>query len=200
MGSSGIANRPVDARPLTNLGEESYDIVGGLRILRNTQSVPTLVVLVHGWRGNDTSTWARTPALLLDRSPPAFDIGMFRYQSGLWPWGRKGIAHLREHLSEDVWNAAERHGYQQVAIAGHSLGGLVAALTAEQLLEAWLRDRRPPLVTGLLPVGTPWDGVLAARFVSWLNEQLRDLASGRRPSRDRARAAFRSAQSRDDFG
>ena len=65
-------------------------VIGGLRILPPAQTeAATLLVLVHGWGGNTGGTWGRTPALLVEGSPRAVDVGLFHYQSGIWWLGRK---------------------------------------------------------------------------------------------------------------
>jgi HEAT repeat protein/pimeloyl-ACP methyl ester carboxylesterase len=161
-------------------------VVGGLRILppEPTQAA-TLLVVVHGWGGNTGTTWGRTPELLLEQSPRAVDVGLFSYESGLWWLGRKGLEDLASQLLQDILDAADQYGYRQVGIAGHSLGGLVAVLAAEMLL-----DRERLALTALLCVGTPWNGVWAAGLAPPFIRQLRDLAPGSRPVREAARRAF----------
>ncbi len=148
-------------------------VVGGLEIFgqRGEQRPPTLLVLVHGWRGNTTTTWGNTKNLLLKEFHDACDVALFAYGTGLWRWGGKGVKDLCDQLSGAIRGAATAYSYQQVGVAGHSLGGLVAA----QVVERLLREGGEPTATGLLCVGTPWKGVLTTWPFFLGSGQLHDL-------------------------
>jgi hypothetical protein len=110
-------------------------------------------------------------------------------QQGLWPVGRKHAGTIAEHLVEDISTASKECGYLQFGMAGHSLGGIIISLAAD----SHLSSNAPPYLTALLPICTPWQGVIATSLVSRLHPQLADLSTNGRVVRERGRRTFDAA-------
>ena len=164
----------------------------GLRVFGcKADSARTLLVLVHGFRGNGETTWGQTPSLLLSIPQRTFDVAIYQYPSRSFPVGLVGVDGLAEALVQDIKEEAEEHCYSQVGLAGHSMGGLIVSLAAKLLLARTLtgspNQAATPVLSGLLCVGTPWDGISMAWLASPKHPQLRDLSPRGFEVRGRAR-------------
>ncbi len=173
----------------------------GLRVFgHRVDSARTLLVLVHGFRGNRETTWGQTPRLLLDIPQRTFDVAIYQYPSRFFPVGLVGVDGQAEALVQEIEDQAKAHGYSQVGLAGHSMGGLIVSLAATLLLGRILSDSpnkgAPPVLSGLLCVGTPWEGVTIAGLASPWHLQLRDLSRGGVGVRERARGGFENAEAK----
>jgi pimeloyl-ACP methyl ester carboxylesterase len=157
-------------------------------LFRPREAIPTVVahrdqnsqvalVLLHGFSGNTIATWGRLVEFLLaESSIKSWDIYSLGYPSSLridvpnvWA-ADPGVALLARELRTTLsLNRFTR--YQRIAVAAHSMGGLVAqrALVDDAQL--------PHRISHLFLFGTPSGGLPKARFVSMLKRQLRDMVA-----------------------
>ncbi|MCH7909664.1 MAG: alpha/beta fold hydrolase, partial [Candidatus Hydrogenedentes bacterium] len=129
--------------------------------------------------------------MLMQTPQRTFDVAIYQYRSGFFPVGLVGLDGHAEALVQEIEEQAKDHGYTQVGLAGHSMGGLIVSLAANILMKRALTDSSnegvTPVLSGLLCVGTPWDGVVMAWPASLINRQLRDVSGGGAEVRMRAR-------------
>ena len=130
-----------------------------LVIARPGSNRERLVVLVHGLGGDRYSTWCATPRwLFADLAELGVDIGLFGYASGL-----KRLGRLRTPSPErqaDVLASAVREGvYDQVALVGHSMGGLICKAAVRRIAETTRESLSR--VVGVVLVATPSSGSLS---------------------------------------
>ncbi|MBM4438088.1 MAG: HEAT repeat domain-containing protein, partial [Actinobacteria bacterium] len=158
----------------------------------------TLIVLIHGFRGSPQRTWGRTAEFLVQDTEGQAHVWAARYPSFGGRDPKDGAEVLADRIALEIVALARACGYRQVGIAGHSLGGLVAAVAMGKLLEEFRRNERRALVpTALCCCATPWSGLrsvaktLAA--ACWWNPQARDLWRRDRAVRTEARGAYTTA-------
>ena len=109
-----------------------------MRAQRNVNELATVASVkgrVTGGLGNGSQAW------------------IFSYPSGI----RLGLASLT--LRRIVDDLQRRHGFTQLVVVAHSIGGLVARDFVNQVVQ---RDA-PQYVSLLLTISTPWNGVAAAK-------------------------------------
>lgn len=142
---------------------------GGVYFLEPYDAAKIPVLLVHG-AGGTPQDW-RNVIERLDRS--RYQIWAYYYPTGL-PMDVSAA-----WLNSIVSALHARYGFQQLVVAGHSMGGLVArrfiALNAQNA-------RANPYIKLLVTFATPWDGVPFARLGASLGvyaiPSWRDLVPG----------------------
>ena len=134
------------------------------------------VILLHGFSGNTKGTWARFPEFLLsEKSISTWDIYGLGFPSSLridipkvWAADPE-IEILAQGLSTTL-KLAPFHKYKVLALAAHSMGGLVAQ-------RAILNDRElSEKISKLFLFGTPTGGLPKSRLVSKLKRQFQDMS------------------------
>ena len=135
------------------------------------QATPRLVVFIHGLTGDEFCwSWGQNPATNPDAADPygsrlASDLGYtpvyLRYNSGLHiSENGRTVAALLQELVE-AWPV----DVQQIALVGHSMGGLVvrsAAHQADEQDQRWVRH-----VRHIVSLGTPHMGAPLERGAHW---------------------------------
>lgn len=136
------------------------------------------VVFVHGFGGDVGKTWGEFPSLLcLEPRIQNWDVYSIGYPSSLridvpniWAAdpGLKTLSiELRTFLSLPPFA-----GYKVIAIAAHSMGGLVAQ-------RAMLDDHKlTTRISHVIFFGTPSGGLAKAGLIGRLKRQFRDMAQG----------------------
>jgi pimeloyl-ACP methyl ester carboxylesterase len=128
------------------------------------QATPRLVVFIHGLTGDEFCwSWGENPATNPDAADPygsrlASDLGYtpvyLRYNSGLHiSENGRTVAALLQELVE-LWPV----DVQQIALVGHSMGGLVVRSAAHQACEqdrAWVGHVRQIVSLGTPHMGAP---------------------------------------------
>ena len=128
------------------------------------RATPRLVVFIHGLTGDEFCwSWGQNPATNPQAADPygsrlASDIGYtpvyLRYNSGLHiSENGRAVAALLQELVE-LWPVE----VQQIALVGHSMGGLVARSAAHQAYEqdqAWVGHVRHSVSLGTPHTGAP---------------------------------------------
>lgn len=141
----------------------------------NNQNVA--LILVHGFSGNTSATWTGFVQLLLEDSRIAtWDIYGVGYASslridvpGVWS-ADPDLTILARGLRTTLELPPFKH-YQRIAIAAHSMGGLVVQRAI--LDDAKLADR----LSHLFLFGTPSNGLGKAGPFGCLKRQVRDMAT-----------------------
>ncbi|MBI1358473.1 MAG: TIR domain-containing protein [Acidobacteria bacterium] len=135
---------------------------------REPATAQKAVILLHGFGGNESATWAKLPEFLRDDPElQDWDIYSLGYNTSLLP-GLKGIWSadpeldaLAQHFRTKVDLAPLDH-YGHLAIAAHSMGGLVvqkALVDSVSLVER---------TDSLTMFGVPSDGLFKASLFSRL--------------------------------
>jgi pimeloyl-ACP methyl ester carboxylesterase len=134
------------------------------------------LILLHGFSGDTTATWAGFPDFLLsEASMSTWDIYGLGFPSSLridipkvWAADPE-IEILAQGLSTTL-KLAPFHKYKVLALAAHSMGGLVAQ-------RAILNDRElAGRISKLFLFGTPTGGLPKSRLVSKLKRQFQDMS------------------------
>lgn len=150
-----------------------------LRLVHNNIPTPekTLIVLIHGWGGDNRETWLNFPSLLFERLSETFDVASFGYPSGLNPQSPP-LQWLADYLSQWL-NRKTGEGnnadYCQYIFLTHSFGGLVA----KQLVVSELSLGRRLKTHLVFLIGTPNLGDDISRLANYIpfipKDQLRQL-------------------------
>lgn len=120
-----------------------------------------VVLLVHGLSGSAYGTWGETPRMIFDGDVgDRCDVALYDYASARRAIFKRG-ANL-EHCSQGL---AERINdldglYQSIYVAGHSLGGVLAAAAIQQYLTrtGWVDVREVTRVAALVLFAAPRAG------------------------------------------
>lgn len=128
-------------------------------LVGDVQAAGTPILLAHGIIDNHT-VFALMRRQLLRR-------GFTRIESFSYSPLTLDVRSTAERLGAEVERLCEESGSEQIHIVGHSLGGLIARYYVQRLGG----DRR---VHTCVTLGTPHQGTVAARLLSWpLVKQLR---------------------------
>jgi pimeloyl-ACP methyl ester carboxylesterase len=145
------------------------------RIDFRSETQHAAIILVHGFSGATGATWGNLPTYLMaDSQIRTWDIYGLGFHSGLrvdvtlWE-AEPDIEILAKQLATTL-SLGPFNRYQAIAIAAHSMGGLVVqrAVLDDPSLAARL--------THLFLFGTPTGGVVAARLLSKIKRQFRDMS------------------------
>lgn len=162
------------------------------------QATSRIVVLLHGW-GDTERSWQRSSThlgnlLAAESLTPIY----LRYNSG------RGVSDNGDGLSDllEETVAAWPVAVDEVALIGHSMGGLVARSSVQSALFArrhWANKVRHIVTLGSPHLGTPWEKAVAliegglnlvsetrpiAEFLNGRSAGLKDLRVGPDPARD----------------
>ena len=161
------------ASPQTNQGAAE---IAPKQIDHRNEGQQVALILVHGFTGDTGTTWAGFVDLLLAeariRSWDLIGLGYptnLRLDIPLWeadPDIGKLALGLKTTLSVPPFSE-----YQKIALAAHSMGGLVVQRAI--LMDPKLKER----ISHLFLFGTPSAGLIAAGYFSSLKRQLRDMNS-----------------------
>ncbi len=127
-----------------------HDVAPGTYFLEACDPRKTPVLFVHGMTGNPREFQALAADLDRDRFQPWF----YYYPSGA------RLAHVSDHLSQQVTKLRLRCRFDQLFVVAHSMGGLVAR---SFILEHYARGGGD-YVTLFVSIATPWQGQEAARW------------------------------------
>ena len=137
-----------------------------------------VLVFIHGFGGDAEKTWGQFPSLLCSEARiEKWDIYSIGYPSSLridvpnlWsadPEIKTLAIELRTILSLPPFA-----GYKVIAIAAHSMGGLVVQRTM-------LDDRKlAARISHAIFFGTPSGGLAKAALFDWIKRQVRDMDQG----------------------
>jgi len=149
-----------------------------VRVDHRAKNQQAALILIHGFSGSTKATWAGLVDLLLQEPKiGSWDLYGLGFPSslrvdvpGIWsadPDLTILSQGLRTSLSLPPFNR-----YRALAIAAHSMGGLVAQ-------RALLDDEGiSQQITHLILLGTPSDGLVKATLFRRLKRQFRDMANG----------------------
>lgn len=144
--------------------------------IRKTNSA-RVIVFVHGFGGDGTTTFGLMPAFLASHPElVSWDISSYGYParlapdwSGLWP-PDPDLTTLGNALAAEVVSG-DFKAYDRICFIGHSMGGLVIQ---RAILSGGFADR----IANLSLYGTPSAGLRRAKLLKFLKKQTRDMASG----------------------
>jgi tetratricopeptide (TPR) repeat protein len=146
---------------------------------RKTEDSKSLILFVHGFKGDAGSTFAYIPDTLAKTNElNGWDVISLGYDCAVLPNFLKGIwtatpdvPKLAKYLNTLFQTVYQQ--YNRIAIVAHSMGGLV---TQSALLE--LSSDELNRVSHVLLFGTPSNGLTKAKFFSFLNKQISDMGEG----------------------
>ncbi|HFA49166.1 MAG TPA: alpha/beta fold hydrolase [Bacteroidetes bacterium] len=162
-----------------------YDVYSGKD---ETQIVPVrqmeknraAILFVHGFGGDAHETWGQFPDFIKDDAAlGGWDVYNIAYNTKLFPdiqgiWASNPDVTALAGLFRTLLNNRFSLKYKQVAIAAHSMGGLV---TQRAILDLIKLDEDSSFIHSLTLYGTPSNGLRNARFGAKLNKQVKDMAS-----------------------
>ena len=136
----------------------------------------TAIVFVHGFSGDRVGTWGDIPSsLAADKRLGGWDMYGFGYPShksfdilGLWT-ADPALNQIATKLNSEPALRTER--YDALALVAHSMGGLVVQNALVKYPA--LRKR----TTHVFLFGTPSAGLVKARLLSFLKQQIRNMSA-----------------------
>ncbi len=139
-----------------------------------SETIPgQLVLFVHGLNGHRYKTWGRFPHLFMNDGQ--HDIGLHGYASG---FGRlMNLSVTFDKQAEELAHQLRDCTYSQIALIGHSMGGLLCMAAIRNLIDGNSSSaiRR---IAGLVLIGTPQAGSTSVPFwARWLSPDLRLLTA-----------------------
>jgi pimeloyl-ACP methyl ester carboxylesterase len=141
-----------------------------LVVHRHNNGDGALVVFIHGLGGHRYKTWGDLPSFFFtDLSGAA--LGFYDYASGLRRFGSRQSIALGVHATQ-LADTIRDGPYDSVVLVGHSMGGLLAKATINQLIDTRTLAGQSAIarIRGLLLLATPQAGSLkvpgVARFFS----------------------------------
>ncbi len=145
------------------------------RVARNEKN-RTAIVFVHGFSGDRAATWNEIPsALAADKRLSGWDMYGFGYPShksfdilGLWS-ADPALNQISTKLNTEHELRKER--YDALALVAHSMGGLVVQNALVKYPA--LRKR----TTHVFLFGTPSAGLVKARLLSFLKQQIHNMSA-----------------------
>jgi TIR domain/Alpha/beta hydrolase family len=142
----------------------------------NNHGASRAVIFLHGFSGDRDDTWDRFP-LLLREARADWDVFTLGYDTTFLPdiaglWSADPDLEVISKLYLTSLEIEPLGDYRELALVGHSMGGLVvqAALTKS----AELRARTKKVVL----FGTPSDGLRKANLFAFWKRQLNNMAAG----------------------
>jgi pimeloyl-ACP methyl ester carboxylesterase len=156
-----------------------YDVrksdVQPARVDLRAQNQQAAIILLHGFSGETGFTWANLPNFLMaEPQISTWDIYGIGFHSSLrvdvpqfWE-AEPDIEILAQQLATTL--SLSPFHYRAIAIAAHSMGGLVVQRAI--LDDPSLASR----LTHLFLFGTPTGGIVIARLLSKLKRQIRDMS------------------------
>jgi pimeloyl-ACP methyl ester carboxylesterase len=162
-------------RKQTNGAPMSSSTITPVQIEYRPASAKAAFVFVHGFGGDTSATWGEFPKFLMeDRQLESWGVFGLGYASsirvdvpGLWS-GDASISVLAQGL-QTALSLPPFDRCEAIAIAAHSMGGLVAQRAI--LSDERLRER----LSHLFLFGTPSGGLVKAWFGSLFKPQLADM-------------------------
>lgn len=144
-----------------------------------TVNSKSLILFVHGFKGDAGSTFAYIPDTLAKTSElNGWDVVSLGYDcavlpnflSGIWS-ATPDVPKLAKYLNTLFQTKYQQ--YNRIAIIAHSMGGLV---TQSAILELSQDDLKR--ISHVFLFGTPSNGLTKAKFFSFLNKQISDMGEG----------------------
>lgn len=168
-------NMPSPPKASKNKPEEPPKLV---KSYRETENSNNLILFIHGFSGESTDTFGKTPDLLIQ-------------ENKMDGWDLKPIGYspqIKPELGKDIWAASvdiekiasylvtcikyKFKKYKNIAIVAHSLGGLVAQ---RALLN--LKTEHSEKISHLILLGTPSMGISNEAIKKVWNEKYTELSS-----------------------
>ena len=149
---------------------------GTLNAIRNRPDCERAVVFLHGFSGDRDDTWDRLPGLL-GTVVSDWDIYTLGYATTFCPdflgiWSADPDLPILATMLTTQARIAPLRRYRSIALAGHSMGGLVVQ---RALVDDPELARRTDKV---ILFGTPSAGLRKASWVFFWKRQLRNMAKG----------------------
>lgn len=154
-----------------------------------TPAATRLCMLVHGLDGSkEEDYWGKTATLLkYERQLRTTDICLWEFASDKSPWAnlfslaRRGrrlavVPEVSTALATTISSLISKHKYNEVYIAGHSLGGYVAMLAANHQIEKRIDCRITRLLFMSMPIRLSRAVKLLTRLFPW-NPHIRWLGA-----------------------
>jgi pimeloyl-ACP methyl ester carboxylesterase len=131
-----------------------------LVVHRHTDHDKALVIFVHGLGGHRYTTWGHLPRFFFE-DLPATALGFYDYASGLRRLRSRHSSPLNVHATQ-LADTIRDGPYESVVLIGHSMGGLLAKATINQLIDTRTLAGQSAVarVRGLLLIATPQAGSL----------------------------------------
>jgi pimeloyl-ACP methyl ester carboxylesterase len=157
----------------TEFKEMSQGTNEALIIHEHTNSLrDKIIVLVHGLGGTRyglKSTWGRIPYFLFEDFPQ-LDIGLYEYSTLFHRWKFWESVPLEAEATSFANLLRESHGYKEILLVGHSLGGLLC-MAALQYFYASNQKEELKRIRGLYLMATPQTGSQRVpKVFSWLSK------------------------------
>ena len=145
---------------------------------RESKNANNLLLFIHGFSGEAADTFGIIPELLMnDERMNGWDMKPLGYSQHVNPefgkdiWGgTKDIDKISEYLVKSFKYKFDK--YDRIAIAGHSLGGLIAQKTILNLHEN-LRNK----ISHLILLGSPNNGIDPSILTNTFNNKYQQLSS-----------------------
>jgi pimeloyl-ACP methyl ester carboxylesterase len=147
-----------------------------VRIDHRAKEQEAALILIHGFSGNTRATWASLVDLLVqEQKISSWDIYGLGFPSslridvpGIWT-ADPDLTVLAQELRTSL-SLPPLNRYRAIAIAAHSMGGLI--IQRALLDDASISKR----IAHLFLIGTPSDGLVKARVFRRFKRQFRDMA------------------------
>lgn len=149
-------------------------------VVHRNRNARAALVFIHGFCGDRVATWRDFPRFVMEEPRlDGWDVYGIGYPSslsvdirGIWS-ADPDIGRLAGEFGT-ILGIEPLDRYRAIAIAAHSMGGLVVqrALLDDAALQARVQH--------VLLYGTPSGGLVKSRFAAFLKPQLRDMAKGGR--------------------
>lgn len=132
---------------------------------------PQLLLFVHGLNGHPYKTWGRFPHLFFDNE--SYDVGLYGYASGFQRATK--LSATFDKQAEELAHQLRDCGYTQIALVGHSMGGLMCMGAIRNLIDARSHQAVRRL-SSLLLLGVPQAGSISVPiWATWFSRDLRLL-------------------------
>lgn len=148
--------------------------------VKKTDANKAAIVFIHGFSGDPIETWGCFPQFI--EHDPAFkkwDIYSHGYNTSILPdineiWSANpSIQMLANHFRTTIIDRLAPK-YSQIAIVGHSMGGLV---TQRAVLDMEAQGQDMNLIHSITLYGTPSGGLDKASMAKQFNNQVADMRS-----------------------
>ncbi len=147
-------------------------------IFRETPGANNLLLFIHGFSGEASTTFGNIPEMLMnDSSMDGWDMKPFGYSQYVTPemgkevWaGVEDIDRISANLCTSVKYKFDK--YDRIAIVAHSLGGLIAQRAILDFKEEY-RNK----LSHLILLGTPSGGISPVKLKKLWNDKYQEMSS-----------------------
>jgi pimeloyl-ACP methyl ester carboxylesterase len=166
--SAGMAGTDEQLARIENVIVESRrsippDVRGVAESVQDRIASKSLIVFVHGWKGNE-STFSLFPDLVKnDLAMQGYDTQLFLYPVYMAKRNLR-VPDVADVLRRTLLRSGAAEKYENVYFVAHSLGGVIAR---KVFIRNELADNKLP-IRGILSLGSPFDGTEWGRLAGLL--------------------------------